>query len=110
MPATPEQLAAALEAFRLAAEANRQTATRRGNVIELSAASADDVLISADLHGQRGNFEAILARADLSAHPRRHLILQEVCHGGPCYEDGIACQSHLLLTEVARLKTKYPAQ
>jgi hypothetical protein len=65
-------------------------------------------MITADLHGNRENFEAILRLADLDAHPRRHLVLQEVCHGGPCYPDGGGCMSHQLLEDVARLEVRYP--
>src|SRR5205085_10734948 len=39
---------------------------------------------------------------------RRHLVLQEVCHGGPCSADGLGCMSHLLLAAVAKLKAHYP--
>lgn len=55
------------------------------------------------------NFERIVELADLSNFPRRHLVLQEVCHGGPQDKDG-GCQSHLMLRDVAALKTKYPGR
>jgi hypothetical protein len=45
--------------------------------------------------------------ADLDRNPRRHLIMQEVCHGGPTYPDG-GCKSHRMLEDVARLKVRYP--
>ncbi len=94
--------------FRQAAEANRQTLARQGNVIVLGPEQAEDVFLTGDLHGNRLSFERLLAVADLEQHPRRHLVLQEVCHGGPTYPDSGACMSHLLLEDVATLKVRYP--
>ncbi|QDU26807.1 hypothetical protein ETAA8_18900 [Anatilimnocola aggregata] len=74
----------------------------------LDADAGDDVLISADLHGNRLNFNRLVQVADLSANPRRHLVMQEVCHGGPSYPGDAGCMSHLLLEDVARLKCQYP--
>lgn len=91
-----------------ATAANFATATRQGNVIRLDEAVADDVMIAADLHGHRVNFDRLLRIADLDAHPRRHLIMQEVCHGGPLYPSEVGCMSHLMLEDVMRLKTEYP--
>lgn len=109
MCAPPEIAAAVLEQCRLAAEANKACAARRGNVVGLTAENAGDVMIVADLHGNRLNFEKLLAIADLANQPRRHLIMQEVCHGGPQYpgESG-GCMSHLLLEDCIRLKTEFP--
>jgi hypothetical protein len=95
--------------YERAAAANRGLPLRAGNVVEISAAEADDVMITADLHGNQANFRSVLEIAALEEHPRRHLILQEVCHGGPCYPDG-GCQSHAMLEHVARLKAEYPGR
>ena len=46
----------------------------------------------------------------MTSHPRRHLILQEVCHGGPLYAQNGGCMSHALLEDVALLKVQYPAR
>ncbi len=108
MSAISENTAAAIAAFDQGAEANLHTPARRGNLIALSPENADDVLVTADLHGQQEHLNAILRLAALDDHPRRHLILQEVCHGGATYPDGVACQSHLMLLRVARLKVQYP--
>jgi len=102
-----EQIHQVVDTFLAAAEANRNTPAREGNVIVLDREAADDVMITADLHGHRRNFQLILRAAALDAHPRRHLVLQEVCHGGPTYPGG-GCMSHGLLEEVAKLKAKYP--
>ncbi len=103
-----------------ATEANRQTSARQGNVVVLGAAEGEDVMVTADLHGNRLNFDQLLLLADLAGHPSRHLVMQEVCHGGPDYPSnpqvgskpaglpGHACMSHLLLEDVARLKVEFP--
>jgi hypothetical protein len=94
-------------AFQQATAANRATTVRLGNVLQLGPNAGEDVVVSADLHGHRANYEAILALADLDNRPRRHLIMQEVCHGGPTYPSG-GCMSHRMLEDVARLKIRYP--
>lgn len=108
MVASPEVIAQVIRQYREAAAANLQTAARRGNLIVLSPDVADDVMLTADLHGQRLNFNKLCRLADLAAHPRRHLIMQEVCHGGPRYPTGWGCMSHLMLEDVARLKNEFP--
>ena len=109
MTASAEDVSAVLHICRAAAAANRACQSRRGNVIVLSPENAADVMIVADLHGNRLNFEKLLRLADLTGQPRRHLVLQEVCHGGPEYpgENG-GCMSHLLLEDCIRLKTEFP--
>ena len=99
-----------IDTYRRAADANRSTAARCGNLIRLTAEWADEVFISADLHGQRLNFKRLMQLARLDKHPKRHVILQEVLHGGPSYPDWQGCMSHLLLEDVARWKTEYPEQ
>jgi hypothetical protein len=108
MVASPEVVTHVVRVYQQAAEANRRTPVRQGNLIVLSADTAEDVLITTDLHGQRLNFKRLCRLADLAGHPRRHLVLQEVCHGGPRYPSGWGCMSHLLLEDVARLKADYP--
>jgi hypothetical protein len=108
MVATIPYIESVIATYRTASDANRQTESRQGNVIVLDADTADDVMITADLHGHRTNFTLIQRIADMENHPRRHLILQEVCHGGPTYPNSGGCMSHAMLEDVARLKTKYP--
>jgi hypothetical protein len=93
---------------RQAAAASLSAKVRCGNVLRITPDDADDVLLTADLHGDRRNFRKVVQAADLENHPRRHLIVQEVCHGGPMYPAGNGCMSHLLLEDVARLKAEYP--
>jgi hypothetical protein len=109
MPASAQAVAEILALCQQAQEANRACPARRGNVIYLNSDNAEEVMVVADLHGNRLNFEKLLDIADLANHPRRHLIMQEVCHGGPEYpgESG-GCMSHLLLEDCIRLKTEFP--
>ena len=108
MVASNEYVEHVLAAFQVAAEANRQTPGRQGNVVVLSPEMADEVMVTGDLHGHRRNFNLLWSLAALDEHPRRHLLLQEVCHGGPTYPQSSGCMSHTILEDVAWLKTKYP--
>jgi hypothetical protein len=93
--------------MRQAAAANLATPGRDAGVVTILPDSADEVMITGDLHGHRKSFNQIRKIADLAAHPRRHLIMQEVVHGGPKYENG-GCMSHAMLEDVAKLKLDFP--
>jgi len=108
MAASHEVVEQTTSVLQRATEANRSARLRRGNVIVVTEQDADDVMVTADLHGNRLNFERILDLADLDNHPRRHLVMQEVCHGGPTYPATTGCMSHLLLEDVADLTCRYP--
>jgi hypothetical protein len=107
MKATIEFLNELVDRFTKSVKANRETPGRRGSVIHLGPAEASDVFVVGDLHGNRGNFNRAVKFADLDTHPKRHLVLQEVVHGGPTYPGG-GCMSHMLLEDVAALKVRYP--
>jgi hypothetical protein len=100
----PERL---LTTLRQAAAAFRATPGRRGHVVTLT--DCDEVLVGGDLHGNLDTFRALLKVADLAAHPRRHVVLQEVLHGPYRYALG-GDKSHQLLDLVAALKCQYPRQ
>ncbi|MEN6428178.1 MAG: metallophosphoesterase [Phycisphaerales bacterium] len=87
--------------------ANQTDRLRRGNVICLPATGS--LVISGDIHGHRRNFERLVTRADLGNHPNRHLILQEIIHGGPEDDEG-GCLSYQLLFDAIRLKLRFPDQ
>ena len=74
-----------IETYRAATEVNLTHAARVGNIVVLTPELADEVMITGDLHGHRRNFNLIRSTAALDSIPRRHLVLQEVCHGGPTY-------------------------
>jgi hypothetical protein len=110
MVASNQYIQHIIDTFQQATEANLATPGRVGNMVVLSPDLADEVMVTGDLHGHRKNFNRIKKIAALGTHPRRHLILQEVCHGGPIYSQNGGCMSHALLEDVAMLKAKYPAQ
>lgn len=80
---------------------------RRGNVVHLPAEG--NLIITGDIHGHLRNFERIVAFADLPSNPDRHIILQEIIHGGPEDSQG-GCLSYKLLFEAIRYKLKFPDQ
>lgn len=96
-----------VDRFHKGAEANRQTRGRKGSLVRLGPDQGDEVMWAGDLHGNRVNLVKLLREAKLDDHPRRHLVLQEVVHGGPTYPGG-GDMSHLMLEEVAELKVRYP--
>ncbi len=110
MAVSNENIEKIITTFAAAAEVNLRAPSRSGNLVVLTPESADEVMITGDLHGNRTNFDTICRLADLDAHPRRHLVLQEVCHGGPTYESNGGCKSHAVLEDVAGLTTEYPGR
>ncbi|WP_347243272.1 metallophosphoesterase, partial [Thermogutta sp.] len=107
MIATFEYIEQIINTCKKAAQANLETPSRQGNLIVLSSQDGTDVMITGDLHGHRRNFNLIRRIAALDKNPSRHLVIQEVCHGGLTYPDG-GCMSHTVLEDVAKLKTQYP--
>ncbi len=85
--------------------ANQTDPFRRGNTVCLPGEGS--VVIGGDIHGHRRNFERLAAYADLANHPDRHIILQEIIHGGP-EDDAGGCLSYQLLFEAVRYKLAYP--
>lgn len=108
MAASIDFIEKVLDWFAQATKANLETRGRVGNVVELTEQMADELLVTGDLHGHRRNFNLIRKMAGLREHPRRHLLLQEVCHGGPTYPTNGGCMSHTMLEDVAKLIVEYP--
>ena len=88
-------------------EANSADTFREGNLIQLPAEG--NLIITGDLHGHCRNFERAVTFADLANHPDRHIILQEIIHGGPEDSEG-GCLSYKLLFDVVRYKLSFPEQ
>jgi hypothetical protein len=65
-------------------------------------------MVTGDIHGHRRNFNLIRRAAALDRHARRHLVLQEACHGGPSYWQNGGCMSHTIVEDIAALKVMYP--
>jgi hypothetical protein len=110
MVASPEYTENTIALLREAAKANADTSGRLGNVIDLGPESCDDVMLTGDLHGNRRNFNLIRRIASLEGFSRRHLVLQEVCHGGPTYLQNGGCMSHSIVEDIARLTVRYPGR
>ena len=87
--------------------ANQTDKFRRGNLVCLPAKGS--LIVSGDIHGHRRNFERLVTCADLAGHPDRHLVLQEIIHGGPEDEAG-GCLSYQLLFKAIQLKIDFPDQ
>jgi hypothetical protein len=87
--------------------ANQADKFRRGNLICLP--DKGTLVVGGDIHGHRRNFERLAAYADLANHPDRHIVLQEIIHGGPEDDTG-GCLSYQLLFEAVRLKLSFPDQ
>lgn len=101
MPA-PDRM---LNILRKATEFVIRTPGRQGHTIFLT--DAKDVLVAGDLHGHLGNFQSVMTTAALAAHPKRHLVLQEVIHSSFRYPTG-GDKSHQLLDLFAALKCQFP--
>ncbi len=86
-------------------EANNTDRFRRGSLIHLP--TEGSLIITGDIHGHRRNFERIVAFADLEGNPDRHIILQEIIHGGPQDSKG-DCLSYKLLFDAVRYKLSFP--
>jgi hypothetical protein len=106
--ASPQYVENVIAAYDRAAEANRQTPGRQGSTVVLGTDLTDEIMVTGDIHGHRRNFNLIRQIAALDQYPRRHLVLQEICHGGPTYWQNSGCMSHAILEDVAALKVKYP--
>ncbi|UCG46485.1 MAG: metallophosphoesterase [Phycisphaerales bacterium] len=86
-------------------EANNADAFRKGNLVALPADGS--AILTGDIHGHRRNFERIVTFADLDQNPKRHVVLQEIIHGGPEDAEG-GCLSYKLLFDVIRYKLAFP--
>ena len=86
-------------------EANNADKFRRGNLICLPPHGS--VVITGDIHGHCLNFKRIVTFADLEHKHDRHVILQEIIHGGPEDKQG-GCLSYKLLFDAATYKVRFP--
>jgi hypothetical protein len=108
MVASPDYVENTISMLREASAANLATRGRVGNVVEIGPENGEEVMLTGDLHGHRRNFNLIRRIAALESVPERHLVMQEVCHGGPTYPGSGGCMSHTILEDIARLKVHYP--
>jgi len=96
---------AIIDLLRKGTDANNTDPYRQGNVIVLP--NTGDIVVTGDLHGHKRNFERIVKFADLANNPARHVVLQEIIHGGE--EDNYGgCKSYHLLFEAVKYKIEFP--
>jgi hypothetical protein len=89
------------------AEANNSDIFREYNLVCLP--SSGSLIIAGDIHGHLRNLERIVNFADLANNPNRHVVLQEILHGGPKDSQG-DCMSYKVLFEAVRYKISFPDQ
>jgi len=88
-------------------QANHTDKFRRGNLVHLPARGS--LVVGGDIHGHCRNLERITTYADLAHHADRHVVLQEIIHGGP-EDDAGGCLSYQLLFKAIRWKLEFPDQ
>jgi len=98
---TPDEV---INIFEQGIKANEDTGLRSGNLVSLAAVG--DLMVAGDIHGHRRNFERVVSYADLENNSKRHLVLQEIIHGGPEDDEG-GCLSFEVLIEAVKLKIKF---
>jgi hypothetical protein len=103
----PDSVAEVLETLQSAAEENKLSSLRSGQVVNLPATG--EVWMTGDIHDHRSNFNKLIKAADLGGHPERHLILHELIHGEYYDADG-AEGSWQTLVRAAELKCDFPNQ
>jgi len=88
-------------------DANYADKYRQANLVLLPPDA--ELVATGDIHGHQHNFEKIIRFADLQNNPNRHLLLQEIIHGGPVDEEG-GCLSYKLLFDAVEYKLRFPNQ
>lgn len=68
-----------------------------------------ELLISGDLHNHQRNFERLVKVAALDRFLDRHVVLQEIIHGGPLGKDGEDTSLDMLAAS-ARWATEFPGR
>lgn len=103
---SPADVDATLACLKDAARALRSNPLRTENLIVLP--PKGEVMITGDLHGDVPAFDRLAQIAALCENPTRHLILQELVHGGDV--PGEKCGSCLLTDKAAALVNAFPGR
>lgn len=96
-----------LEQLNQGINANHEDKFRRKNIILLPLSG--ELVITGDLHGHQRNLDRIITYCDLKNYPKRHVVFQEIIHGGAKTEEG-GCLSYRVLLEVMQYKLQFPNQ
>lgn len=86
---------------------NQHDPLRNGNTICFP--GLGDLVVAGDLHNHHRNFERVRNYAALEKHPQRHVILQEIVHGGLLSKDGHDLSLDMLLEAIGWAE-KFPGQ
>lgn len=98
-----------LATIRRATTLVRAAKGRAGSLVTPPPETIDDALVVGDLHGHVEVFATALKQAALDAHPRRHLIVQELAHDNRVDPDeGQIDHSHRLIDLACAVIGKYP--
>ncbi len=90
-----------------AAELNLHDPLRFRQMIHLP--TRGEVFVTGDLHNHRRNFEKFVKISALDIHPERHVILQELIHGGALGSQG-EDRSLDMLVDAADWALQFPGQ
>jgi hypothetical protein len=85
----------AIPTLESAAQLNREDSLRNGQM--LCFPGVGDLLVAGDLHNHARNFERFRKVAELERNPERHVILQELIHGGSLGAQGEDRSMEMLL-------------
>ncbi len=86
---------------------NQRNPLRNGNTVCFP--GLGDLVVAGDLHNHQRNFQRVRSLAALDKHPDRHVILQEIVHGGLLGADG-GDHSLDLLLEAIVWADQFPGQ
>lgn len=104
MPVSADEV---IEVFDTAAEENRLSPLRHGQIVQLP--DQGEVWMTGDLHDHRTNFRKLTKAGDLGKNPERHLVLHELIHGDHYDGDGAEDSWHMLY-KAALLKCDFSRQ
>ncbi len=99
--------AQSIEILHAGAQACLKDPLRDGNVLQLP--SVGELLLAGDLHNHQRNYRVIQDIADLDEFPGRHVLLQELIHGGPLGREGDD-QSIDMLLDALEWQAQYPGR
>lgn len=94
----------AIDLYSRAARLQWRSRLRKGNIVRLP--RRGECFVTGDIHGNWDNFCRLRDKAALGKNTKRHIIFQEVLHGGSMTQKG-ACLSFQLLEEVAKLMIEF---
>src|SRR5690348_16984399 len=80
-------------------ELNQKNPLRNGNM--LCFPGGGELIVAGDLHNHGRNFERLQTVAHLEKNPHRHVVLQEIVHGGPLGPAGEDRSLDMLLDAIA---------